>query len=371
MIYLDNAATSFPKPPCVLKGTAKFIKKECGNSGRSSHELAMITSKLIYESREAIADFLGISDAERVVFTQNATHALNLAIKTTITENSHVLISEFEHNAVLRPLHAISTKKNISYSIFATTGNLEENIECLIRDNTKYIICSLVSNVTGKEIPLKLLSDISKKHGLSLILDASQALGHIDVDLKEQNCNILCSAGHKALFGIQGVGFAAFIDNEARETVFEGGSGSDSFNLDMPKKLPERFEAGTLSSPAIVSLLHGIKFIEKIGLEEIKCKIGDIENRYVEILTNSKKCVLNGYGNGIISFNIKNVSSEAVASNLNDYGICVRGGFHCSPLAHKSIGTTDSGTVRISLSYMNSIKEADKFYKALKCITAK
>lgn len=371
MVYLDNAATSFPKPSCVLKNTYRFIKNECGNSGRSSHELAMTTSRYIYESREAVARLLGLSDVEKVVFTQNATYALNLAIKTTVSENSHVLISDVEHNAVLRPLFAVSKKKNISYSIFSTVGDIESNIENLITENTKCIISSLVSNVTGKEIKLEMLSQISKKHGLILILDASQALGHINVDLYKNYCDVLCSAGHKALFGIQGVGFAVFLDNRIRETIVEGGSGSDSFNLNMPSSLPERFEAGTLSAPAVVSLLHGIKFVEKTGLDEIRYKLSKIENRYVEIIGNLSDCTLSGHGNGIISFNVKNLSSEAVAYELNDRGICVRGGFHCSPLAHTALGTEKTGAVRISLSYMNSIKETDKFYKAIKLIAAK
>ena len=174
MVYLDNAATSFPKPRCVLDKTTEFIKNHCGNSGRGSHRLALKTSEKIYEAREKVASFLGISNPEYVVFTQNATHALNLAIKTTIKPNTHVLISDLEHNSVLRPIHSLSEKNNVEYDIFKTDGCIEENIKPLLKDNTRYIVSTLTSNVTGKEIPLNTLSKIAKYNNLKLILDASQ-----------------------------------------------------------------------------------------------------------------------------------------------------------------------------------------------------
>lgn len=369
MIYLDNAATSFPKPKYVLKNTAEFIKKHCGNSGRGSHKLALNTSEKIYETREAVSDFLKTDNAEKVVFTQNATYALNLAIKTTIQTNCHVLISDIEHNAVLRPLFALKKNKNVKYSIFSTEGDIEKNITSMINPETRYIISTLVSNVTGKEIPMKVLSDIAKRNNLKLIIDASQALGHKDVNLAKNYCDVLCSAGHKSLFGIQGVGFAVFCDDIYRDTIFEGGSGNDSFNLEMPLYLPERFEAGTLSAPSIVSLLYGIKFIENIGLNEIEKKVSALVERYVDIINSINNTTIYGAENGIISFNVIGKTSEYISSELNRCGICVRGGYHCSPLSHKSIGTVESGTVRISLSYFNTIRESDKFYKAIKQIS--
>ena len=366
MIYLDNAATTFPKPKCVIEATTKCIKEYCGNPGRSSHRLSLKTSEKIYEARERISDFLGISNPESVVFTQNATHALNLAIKTTVTPNSHVLISDIEHNSVLRPVHSLKNKIGVEYSVFESKGNLEENISSKITPKTKYIISSLASNVIGREIHLMELSEIAKKYGLSLITDASQLIGHKKINLTDTPCDVLCAPAHKALFGIQGAGFCVFMDKLKRDTIFEGGSGNDSKNLMMPEFLPERFEAGTLSSPAIISLLSGIEFINRVGIDEIEEKIFFLTEKYADVINSIKNAILYEYGNGVISFNILNTPAENISKELDKYGICTRSGLHCSPLAHKTVGTLNIGTVRISLSYLNAKKEIDEFYKRLK-----
>ena len=366
MIYLDNAATTFPKPKCVIEATKKCIKEYCGNPGRSSHRLSIKTSEKIFEARERVSDFLGVSNPENVVFTQNATHALNLAIKTTVKPNSHILISDIEHNSVLRPVYALKNKIGVEYSIFESSGNLEENISSKIKTNTKYIISSLASNVVGREIPLKVLSKIAKKYGLTLITDASQLIGHKKINLKETPCDVLCAPAHKALFGIQGAGFCIFMDELKRDTIFEGGSGNDSKNLLMPEFLPERFEAGTLSSPSIISLSAGIDYINAVGIDAVEEKILFLTEKYAEVIHSIKNAILYEYGNGVISFNISNTPAENVSKELDMCGICTRSGLHCSPLAHKTIGTLNIGTVRISLSYLNTKREIDEFYKKLK-----
>ncbi len=369
MIYFDNAATTFPKPKCVLKATNRCIKEYCGNPGRSSHRLSIKTSEKIFEARECVSDFLGVSNPENVVFTQNATHALNLAIKTTVKPNSHILISDIEHNSVLRPVHALKNRIGVDYSVFESSGNLEKNICSKITPNTKYIVSSLASNVIGREISLKELSDISKKYGLSLIVDASQLIGHKRIDLKETPCDVLCAPAHKALFGIQGAGFCIFMDKLNRETIFEGGSGNDSKNLLMPEFLPERFEAGTLSSPAIISLLAGIEFINSVGIDEIEEKLFFLTEKLADVIHSIKNAILYEYGNGVISFNISGAPAENISKELDKFGICTRSGLHCSPLAHKTVGTLNIGTVRLSLSYLNSKREIDEFYKQIKKIS--
>ena len=371
MIYLDNAATTFPKPKNVLKETFKCIKEYCGNPGRSSHILSIKTSEKVYEARENVASFLNFDRPENVVFCQNATLALNIAIKSIIQPNSHVLISDLEHNSVLRPLHAISKKYSVNYSIFNSSGILEDNIKRLLKNNTKYIVSTLASNVIGREIDLSELSKIAKKYNLILITDASQLLGHKKVDLSETQCDALCSAGHKALFGIQGVGFVVFNKKTATETFVEGGSGNDSFNLEMPTDLPERYEAGTLSSPSIISLSAGIDFINNIGITAINEKIKFLETKYSDILLSFKKIKLYEHNNGVISFNFLGIPPNIVSEELNKYGICTRSGYHCSPLAHKTIGTIETGTVRIGLSFLNTAQESDDFYKALCSINKK
>ena len=371
MIYLDNAATTFPKPQSVIDGTFECVRKYCGNPGRSSHKLSVKISEKIYETRELIANFLGTEKPENVVFCQNATHALNLAIKTTVVPGSHVLISDIEHNSVLRPIHAISEQKGVEYSIFDTKGDISESIPRLIKDNTKYIVSTLASNVFGREISLKKLSDIAKKHNLTLITDSSQFLGHKPIDLSKTPCAVLCAPAHKALFGIQGAGFAVFSDDVKRPTLFEGGSGNDSQNLSMPELLPERFEAGTLPSPSIVSLFYGIEFIKKVGLCEIEKKLSALTDRYADLISSMKNTFLYEYGNGVISFNVANVPSMIIAEEFNRYGIFIRSGLHCAPLAHKCIGTLETGTSRISLSYLNEFNETDKFYKILTSVCKK
>jgi len=371
MIYLDNAATTFPKPEAVIDGTLECIKKYCGNPGRGSHLISTKISEKIYEARESISSFLGLDCPENVVFCQNATHALNIAIKTTIKPGTHVLISDVEHNSVVRPIYALSKKIGIEYSIFDTDTDIEESIASLVKGNTRYIVSTLASNVIGREISLKRLSEVAKKYNLLLIADSSQLLGHKRINLKATPCDVLCAPSHKALFGIQGAGFAIFLDKIKRETLFEGGSGSDSSNLSMPELLPERFEAGTIPSPSIVSILYGIEFIRKIGMEEIEKKTSKLTEKYAEVISSMKNTVLYEYGNGIISFNVADIPSSLISEEFNKHGIFLRGGLHCAPLAHRKLGTLDRGAVRISVSYMNNFKEIERFYKVLDSVCKK
>ena len=367
MIYLDNAATTFPKPQSVIDGTFECIKRYCGNPGRGTHKLSSKISEKIYETRELIAGFLGTDAPENVVFCQNATHALNLAIKTTVEPSTHVLISDIEHNSVLRPIHALSKSNGVEYSLF-DSANIDYSIPCLIKKNTKYIVSTLASNVIGREIRLEKLSEIAKKFKLTLIVDSAQLIGHKEINLAKTYCDVLCAPGHKALFGIQGAGFAVFSDKIKRSTLVEGGSGNDSKNLSMPELLPERFEAGTLPSPSIVSLYYGLDFIQKVGLVEIERKLLKLTERYADILSSFEDIALYEYGNGLVSFNIGNAPSSEVAEEFNRYGVFMRSGLHCAPLAHDAIGTAKQGCVRISLSYLNSFEECDKFYKVIKSI---
>ena len=263
MIYLDNAATSFPKPECVNRRLIRCLGSGLGNPGRSSHRLSVKAAEEIYSVREKIADLLGIDTPENIVFTLNATHALNLAIKSFVTENCHILTSDFEHNSVIRPLERLKETLGISYSCFNAEGDLRENLETEKRENTRGIICSIASNVTGDELPLKILSDFAKEKHLFLIIDASQAIGHIDINLKETPCDALCAPGHKALFGIQGCGFAYFKDRARKNGLMEGGSGSDSASPYMPSLLPEGYEAGTPPTHAIITLGEGVNYIQR------------------------------------------------------------------------------------------------------------
>lgn len=371
MIYLDNAATSFPKPKCVNRAVKKCIEKYSANPGRSAHKLAIKASEEVYKTREFIGGLLSVDDSERIVFTLNATYALNIAIKSTITEKCHVLISDIEHNSVLRPIMKLLRTLGVEYSLFATDGDIEKNISAKIRPDTKAIISTLASNVTGKEIPLKVLSKIRKKHSLKLIVDASQAIGHKRINLKETPCDILCAPGHKALFGIQGCGFAVFCDRDSRDSFIEGGSGTDSLNPLMPETLPEHFEAGTLPTPAIVSLGAGIEYINSLGIDNVERKLSDLTEKITDAISEVDGIRIYGHEGAIISFSIDGIPSSVVARELDGYNICVRSGLHCAPMTHEKLGTTKFGLTRVSVSVLNDKSCADKLFRALKEIKNK
>ncbi len=366
MIYLDNAATTFPKPKSVIEKTEDCIVKYCSNSGRSSHALAIKTSEEIFYTRDALSDFLSLGKPENVCFTLNATYALNIAIKCLITERCHVLISDVEHNAILRPLNKLKDEIGIEYSSFSTDGDIEKNIKNAIRPETKAIVSTLCSNVTGCEIPLSVLSRTADIYKLKLIVDASQLIGHKRIDLAQSPCDALCAPGHKGLFGIQGIGFAVFPRSTPTKTLIEGGSGNDSLNPFMPRDLPERFEAGTLPSPSIVSLGAGIDFINEYGLESISKRLTYLTDVFCEELKRINGLTVHAAENGIVSFSLRERSSSSVSDTLNASGICTRSGLHCAPLAHLKLGTVKSGLTRVSLSIFNSEDEAYYLCRALK-----
>lgn len=367
MIYLDNAATSFPKPKCVIREVSRCISEYCGNPGRSSHRLSIAAADKIYETREKIAEFLCYAKSENVIFTPNATYALNLAIKGLLTKKCHCIISDLEHNSILRPLCKAQEKYGVDYSVFDTDKSPDIAIPPLIREDTELIICTLCSNVTGKILDFISISNIARKYNLKLILDASQYAGHNKLDLSNLYFTALCSAGHKGLFGIQGSAFI-IINDCILDTITEGGSGIDSFSSHMPIYSPERYEAGTLSTPAIASLNAGIEYISQIGIDNIENHILKLTDELKNTLDLIPSIEVYGINNGIASFNIRDLPSSKVSYLLDEKGIATRSGFHCSPIIHTKLGTSTSGAVRVSLSYLNSNKDINKLFVALKNI---
>jgi cysteine desulfurase family protein len=367
MIYLDNAATTLIKPRCVIDAVKKCVTQYAANPGRSGHKLSQMASEAVYECRNSIKELLNAEKEENVVFSLNATQALNIAIKGDVKENSHVLISDLEHNATLRPILALKKTKNITFTIFESGKNLEQSIEKAIKPETTHIVTTLVSNVSGREIPFEAVSRIAKMKNLRLIVDASQKIGHSNINLKSTPCDCLCAPGHKGLLGIQGVGFAVFKDSLRGKTILEGGSGTESKAEEMPILLPEGYEAGTLPTPAIVGLNAAIKYIRKIGIEEIDKRISDLSKAMRERLLSIKGLeMLEKDTKGVVSFNLQGFRSESLSYYLDKQGICTRAGLHCAPLAHKLYGTDTYGSVRVSLSYFNRMSEIDRLYKVLK-----
>ena len=370
MVYLDNAATTFPKPESVIENIDFCLKKYCGNPGRSGHALASLASEKIYDTREKVASHFGSQLPEGVVFTINATHAINQAIKGYAKRGMHVLCSDIEHNAVIRPLEKLKRQGIIDYSTFSTIGNLEENIRSSILPNTAMIVSTIASNVTGRRISISCLSRIATECGLRLIVDASQAAGHDKIDLTKTPCDCLCAPGHKGLFGIQGAGFAIYRRSEEIETLIEGGSGNNSRSPDMPSLLPERLEGGTLATPAIVALGSGIDFVNQIGLAEIESKISSLTDRMKSILKENEKITLYDSFGSVVLFNVKGAPESYVCRVLDRHGICVRGGLHCAPMAHKGLGTIKDGAVRVSFSWFNTRSDVDHFAKIINNFTA-
>lgn len=368
MIYLDNAATSFPKPKSVIREVNRCISRYCGNPGRSGHPLSLYSAEMIYRTREAISSLLGLDTPERVVFTLNATYAINLALKTEITHKCTVLTSDIEHNAVIRPLYAIKSDIGINIRTFSTDKNLEDAIEKEIDADTEYLVTTLRSNVTGEDIDLEILKRVASKHNLMLILDASQYIGHKKIDLSGLQRFILCAPFHKGLFGIQGGGFACFSSSERALSFIEGGTGILSKSVEMPRELPEGYEAGTLPTPAIVSCLYGIQHVRMMGEDNIERKLTQLSASLVERLSTIQRVQVFGRENGIISFSYDGIPSEKIADFLSKHDVYTRAGLHCAPLAHKKLGTDSLGLCRISLSHLNTEKEFDKVYSLIKGI---
>ena len=368
LIYLDNAATSFPKPISVEKKVEQSIRFFCANPGRSSHKLSLRAAEEVYLCRKKIADLFGGFD-ERVVFTTNATVSINTALKSVLRRGDHVLISDIEHNAVLRPVAALAKRGLITYSIFKASENpslLIQEISSKIKLQTSLVICCHHSNICNFTIPVSAVGDFCKKNGITFMVDASQSAGIIPTDIVNDRIDILCAPGHKGLCGIPGCGFCLFGDKfenaSLLSTFTEGGNGIASENLYMPDFLPERLEAGTLPLPAITSLSAGIDFIRRTGPEKIHSK----ETYLCSVLRkklsrNDNIKIFSEKDGSILLFSVKNRTSEDFASALDSEGICVRAGLHCAPLAHKKFGTPPDGAVRVSFSYFNTLADVEKF----------
>ena len=365
MIYLDNAATTYPKPTEVINEVNKSFSLYGANPGRSGHNLSINTAMEIYSTREKLNDLFDGYGSEFISFTMNCTYALNMAIKGVLKKGDHIIMSSLEHNSVLRPIFKMTADGLVSSSVFTVTHDTDETISNLkkeIRDNTKIIIVTAVSNVFGDILPLEQISKVAKENNILFFVDGAQGAGIIPIEMKKMGINCLCVPGHKGLLGIMGVG-AILHDGCIKDTIIEGGTGSESFNYFQPQNFPEKLEGGTLNVPAICGLKKGIEIVSAYGVENIFKEETELMKMMFNELSSMRKVVLyrNEYNEKIkaplIAFNIKGYHSEEVASYLNDNSVAVRGGYHCSPLAHKTYGTEDIGAVRISPSRFTTKKD--------------
>ena len=369
MIYFDNAATSYPKPPGVVEEVLRVIREKGGNPGRSGHHLSLAASEVVYDTRRAVATFIGAEEEENIIFTQNATYALNLVLQARCTNGCHIIISDMEHNAARRPVLQLVESGIATLSIFSHHGNILENLDRLLKDGDNILVCSHVSNVNGYQFPLEDISRWCLENKVYLIVDASQSLGHIPFQISSIPCDALCAPAHKGLMGIQGCGILYLKSKVPLRQVIAGGSGADSLSPYMPLYLPDRYEAGTLPTPAIASLHASLHFIQEIGLQKIEAHIESLSLFLHKYLGELRGVTLFSHPDSqIIAFRVAGRGSEEIAMCLNEYGICVRGGHHCAPLAHMTLGTTDGGLVRLSPGYFNTISECEIFLDCLDMI---
>lgn len=381
-VYLDNAATTYPKPQAVLDALRRATEAAYGNAGRGAHFAARNAAELLFDVRYAVAEAYG-GEVERVVFTQNATHALNLAIKALTPDGSHLLLSDIEHNAVLRPVAALA-KRGVSYSLYqsfaengrdceATLASLEKNL----RPNTVGVIACHRSNCLPIETPLKAIGDFCRKHRLFFIVDASQSAGSAEIDLESASITALCAPSHKGLYGLRGAGFALFsksVADDTLATLTEGGSGSDSLNSEMPTLLPERLEAGTLPVEIIATLGAGLDFVKKTTPDEIARREAYLA-RYLKsrllALPELRVYFPRREPLGTVLFNLNGRDAASVAAALSERGVALRDGLHCAPLAHRHTRTEKRGALRASFGYFNNERDADALVYALKDIRSK
>ncbi len=372
MIYFDNAATTFPKPPEVIRGMTDCMRKFGGNPGRGAHPLALAAAEAVYDARSETASFFGSDKPENVVFTSNATQALNTAIFGTVKPGDHILISNLEHNSVLRPVAELYRRGIASYTVFDALGSDEEtleNIKRAFRRNTRAVVTTHVSNVCSKKLPIKEISEFCRLRNAVHIIDAAQSAGIYDINIKD-GASIICAPGHKGLYGPQGSGFCLFADDFdfSRFTpLLYGGNGFNSAKTQMGNTPPESFEAGTVAVPNITGLCRGIKFVKKLGTKRIREHESAVcarirgcleEFKKVKIYLSEEPCA------STLLFGADGISGTELSLLLARHDICTRAGLHCSPLAHDALGT-GGDAVRLSFSVFNTFAEADEFCKVL------
>lgn len=378
MIYLDNAATTWRKPSVVIEAVTKALSG-MGNPGRGAHDVTLQASRVIYETREKLAGFLGISNSDRLAFTANATESLNIAINGLFRPGDHVITTVCEHNSVLRPLYRKEEEGTevtivpLDPSYPREQGMIDYDfLEKSCKQNTKAVVVTHASNITGNITNLERVSRFAKKNGLLFLVDASQTAGSLPLDIEKTGIDILCFTGHKGLLGPQGTGGIYVRDGIRLPSFKVGGSGIHSYDRNHPLEMPSTLEAGTLNGHGIAGLGAAVEYLQRESVEKIREKEKMLSSCFTEEISKIPGIIL--YGNpdlsqrvGIVSLNIGNLDSGMVSDWLwEDYEIAVRPGAHCAPLLHKALGTKRQGAVRFSFSYDNTLEEVETAVQALK-----
>ncbi len=368
MIYLDNAATTLIKPNSVINEVGKWIKLYSANPGRGGHKLSINAGNKVYECREVLAKLFNVDKPENIIFTPNTTFALNLAIKGYVKPGQHIVISGMEHNSVYRPV--IDT--NAQYTIAQPNEEglvTVESIKKAVKPNTSLIVVTHASNIVGTINPIREIGEFAKSKNICFLVDSAQSAGVLDIDVTRDNISMLAFAGHKSLLGPTGTGGLYINPKYNLKPLISGGTGSVSESPYQPDFLPDRFESGTLNVVGIAGLCEGVKYILKNTANAIYNYEAQLTNRLISQLKNMKNIKVYGNDNrvGVVGFSVENKDSISFCNALDSYGIASRGGLHCSPLAHKSLGT--NGLVRLSVSCFNTKKEIDTAIDIINKIT--
>ncbi len=378
MTYFDNAATSFPKPEETINSVHHFLTVTGGNPGRSGHSLSIDAARVIFDARERLSAFINGKHSERLIFTQNGTESLNLAILGLVQEGDHVVTTALEHNSVMRPLDFLARTRHVEVSVAACSAGGQLDLKALkdaVSTRTKAVIINHGSNILGTVQPVDRIRDaIGNK---LLILDACQTIGNTPIDIQRDGIDVICFSCHKALFGIQGLGAVYLREGDDPVPLKFGGTGSNSEHTEQPEALPDRYESGTPGTPAVAGLLGGLRFIDRVGLSAIAKKKRAAKERILDGLHRIQGIKV--YGDvdkehhllPVILMNVDGVEPSEVGYVLNRADICVRVGLHCAPIAHKAVGTFPWGGVRISPGYFTDDDEIDRFLEVMRTIVAR
>jgi cysteine desulfurase family protein len=373
VIYMDNAATSYPKPESVYTAVDHFNRNLGGNPGRGSHHATLKAGSILLEAREALAQLFEVPDCEQIAFTSNITESLNIALKGFLHPGDHVISTSMEHNSVARPLYAL-TLQGIEWTVVhcCPDGSLDpENIGKAIKPNTRMVCMLHASNLTGTIMPIAQVGKICRENGLIFVVDSAQSAGILPINVVEQNIDILAFTGHKGLLGLQGTGGIYVSPKVDLTPLKQGGTGSLSEHLYHPEFMPDRLESGTPNTPGIVGLMAGVQFISKTGLMNIHQHEQELTAMLYNGLKEIKGVKLYGPGDcqrqtAVIAFNISNMDCGELSMQLDyQYGIVTRSGLHCAPLAHQTIGTLEEGTCRLSPGYFTTRDEIEMVIRAI------
>jgi cysteine desulfurase family protein len=373
MIYLDNAATSHPKPASVYERVDTVLRNWSANPGRSGHAMAVEAARIIFQTRESIAKLFNIADPDRIIFTPNATGALNLAILGTLRPGDRCVTTTMEHNSVIRPLHALSqTGVTVAKVGAARDGSIDPKaVAAAIDTGTRLVVVTHASNVVGTITPIAEIISLAHGRGVPVLVDAAQTAGSVPIDVGALKVDLLACPGHKGLYGPQGTGFLYIAPHLNVEPILFGGTGSRSDLETMPDFAPDRYEAGTQNTPGIAGLGAGVEFLLERGIDEVRAHEISLLRQLMDGLAEIEGITLHGVRDaarktGVVLFTLDGVDPAEIGDRLDsEFGIAVRVGLHCAPQAHRTLGTFPIGGVRMSPGFFNTVEEIDQTVKAV------